>query len=109
MLLRWRSVKSHKDSTEWNVIVFVESSFIILFQIGQALPFKYQRYNWNSLVEQKKVLLYSLSIHIAESRESNRLIFPVQVRFGFNSGFKFRFSSGYGSDKLKRSGLGSLQ
>ena len=27
-------------------------------------------------------------------RESNRLIFPVQVRFGFNSGFKFRFSSG---------------
>ena len=29
-----------------------------------------------------------------ETRESNRLIFPVQVRFGFNSGFKFRFSSG---------------
>ena len=27
-------------------------------------------------------------------RKSNRLIFPVQVRFGFNSGFKFRFSSG---------------
>ena len=27
-------------------------------------------------------------------RESNRLIFPVRVRFGFNSGFKFQFSSG---------------
>ena len=27
-------------------------------------------------------------------RETNRLIFPVQVRFGFHSGFKFRFSSG---------------
>ena len=26
-------------------------------------------------------------------KESNRLIFPVQVRFGFNSGCKFRFSS----------------
>ena len=23
------------------------------------------------------------------ARESNRLIFPVQCRFGFNSGFKF--------------------
>ena len=30
-----------------------------------------------------------------ESKESNRLIFTVQVRFGFNScGFKFWFSSG---------------
>ena len=42
-------------------------------------------------------------------RESNRLVFPVQIRFGLNSGFKFRFSSGYGSKKLKRFGLGSLQ
>ena len=29
-----------------------------------------------------------------KSRESNRLIFPVQVWFRFKSGFKFRFSSG---------------
>ena len=31
---------------------------------------------------------------VVRGRESNHLIFPFQVRIGFNSGFKFQFSSG---------------
>ena len=38
--------------------------------------------------------LFFSDIFVVLIKESNRLILPVQVRFGFNSCFKFRFSSG---------------